>query len=310
MTVFTGEGGYVELRRTHGTERPSIAVSFNGSDVSVEARRFSVMGNEPSSGYFLTTGDRVEIKLADPMYKSNVQYLDKPWLIKDHKDDDDQFYTDWAGYVNVDAMGGIRLYTTYSRALEGGVANALELESVKPPQTEGKESPGTWVRFTQANAQYRCISHIQSYDFTTERETVDCTRLGDAFRKQYEAGLITGQGTLNCFWDYRAEMCHGNPDAEFSHYLSQLCIRIHTGAMFTGRFVLHYDGANSVFYEAACVVTNASVAVEPGQAITSNIQFVTTDVIQLRVGQVPGGLLVEGGGSLLDEDSDPVWQDD
>ena len=80
--------------------------------------------------------------------------------------------------------------------------------------------------------------------------------------------------------------------------------------MFTGRFVLHCDGPNSVFYEAACVVTNAQVEVEPTQLITSTLQFVTTDVIQLRVGQIPGALLTEGGSSLLDEDSDPVWQDD
>ena len=70
-----------------------------------------------------------------------------------------------------------------------------------------------------------------------------------------------------------------------------------------------------MFYEATCVVTNASVSVEAGEVIVSTIQFVTTDVIQLRVGSVPGDLLqdgiTKGGGDLiLDEDSDPVWMDD
>ena len=310
MTVFTGDSGYVELRRTHGSERPSIGTAFNGSDVSVEARRFSVGGNEPQTGYFLSTGDRVEIKLGDPMYKSQVQLLDEPWLIKEHKNLDDKYYTDWTGFVNVDAMGGIRLYNTYGKALEGKSEQALELESVKPAQSPDYTGPGTLIRITQVNTQYRCLSGVTAFDFTTERETVDCTRLGDAFRKQYEAGLITGQGSLNCNWNYKAELCTDNPNAEFSHYLSQICIRIQTGAMFTGRFVLHCDGPNSVFYEAACVVTNAQVEVEPTQLITSTLQFVTTDVIQLRVGQIPGALLTEGGSSLLDEDSDPVWQDD
>ena len=310
MTVFTGDSGYVELRRTHSTERPSVTTSFNSSDVSVDARRFSVNGNEPLTGYFLTTGDRIEIRLSDPMYKSNVQYLSSPWLVKDHKNLDDQYYTDWSGYVHVDAMGGIRLFTDYGKALEGKPEQALELETVKPPQSEEYKKPGTSIKLTQVNTQYRCLSGVTAFDFTTERETVDCTRLGDAFRKQYEAGLITGQGSLNCNWNYKAELCSDHPEAEFSHYLSQLCIRIQTGAMFTGRFVLHCNASNSVFYEAACVITNAQIEVEPTELITSTLQFVTTDVIQLRVGQIPGAVLVEGGGNLLDEDADPVWQDD
>ena len=310
MTVFTGESGYVELRRTHGTERPGVNTQFLGSDVNTDARRFSVDANGPNVGNFLISGDRVEIKLSDPMYTSKVQTLDDAWLVKDHTDSDGKYYTDWTGFVHIDAMGGIRLYETYGAALQGKLEEALELETTKPLQSPGFTGPGTLVLITQINVRYRCLSQIQSYDFTTERETVDCTRLGDAFRKQYEAGLITGQGSLNCLWNYKSELCVDNPNVEFSHYLSQLCIRIHTGAMFTGRFVLHAAEDHSVFYEAACVVTNASIEVEPGKLITSTIQFVTTDVISLRVGEVPGSMLQEDTGLVLDEDGDPTYLDE
>lgn len=312
MTVFTGESGYVELRRTHGSERPGVGTAITSSDVSPEARRFSVNSNEPSTGYFLATGDRVEIRLGDPLYQSASQSVDQPWLVKNHINAAGKYYVDWTGYIHVDAMGGIRLFNSYAQALEGKFEQALELEYNKPPQSSNPkyQGNGTSLRITQINTSYRCLSQVKAYEFTTERETVDVTRLGDAFRKQYEAGLITGQGSLNCLWDYQVEMCTSTPDAEFSYYLSQLCLRIHTGAMFTGRFVLHADGINSVFYEAACIVTNSSITVEPTELISSDIQFVTTDVIQLRIGQVPGELLQEGGDLVLDEDDDPVWLDD
>ena len=74
--------------------------------------------------------------------------------------------------------------------------------------------------------------------------------------------------------------------------------------------MLHSQADQSVFYEAACIVTNASVEVAPGQLIVSNIQFVTTDVIQLRVGQVPGALLQETLDLVLQEDDSPVYLDE
>ena len=77
-------------------------------------------------------------------------------------------------------------FETYGAALQGKLEEALELETTKPLQSPGFTGPGTLVLITQINVRYRCISQIQSYDFTTERETVDCTRLGDAFRKQYD----------------------------------------------------------------------------------------------------------------------------
>ena len=40
---------------------------------------------------------------------------------------------------------------------------------------------------------------------TTSRDQVDLTSVGDEFKSQYEAGLISGQGTMNCIWEHSYE---------------------------------------------------------------------------------------------------------
>ena len=39
----------------------------------------------------------------------------------------------------------------------------------------------TQLWFQQRNNQYRCLGGIRNYEFTTERETIDTTRLGDFY---------------------------------------------------------------------------------------------------------------------------------
>ena len=46
----------------------------------------------------------------------------------------------------------------------------------------------------------RCLAEVTSYQITTSRETIDSTHLGAHYRKQYEAGLIQGQGQIECLW--------------------------------------------------------------------------------------------------------------
>ena len=69
------------------------------------------------------------------------------------------------------------------------------------------------------------------------------------------------------------------------------------GSDFMGRFFLYVgqDPATdpSVWYEAECIVTNASVTVEPTQIISSSINFVTTGQVQLHQGMPPAYMLQE-----------------
>ena len=314
MTVYLGEDGYVELRRT-GDNDLIVRDYITPDDINVINRRFSVQNNS-TNGYFLSTGDRVSIQNAGDAVrgwgeKPSNEPLDEAWLLVNHTDENGKYYPEWTGYVAIDAMGGIHLFNNYEASIRNQSKEALEL--IPPTAT-------TQLWFQQQNNKYRCLGGIRDYEFTTERETIDTTRLGDFFRKQYEAGLISGQGTLNCFFNYRSEPCVTDPnlsfEEEFPIYLSALCIRIITGAEFFGRFVLHANSERSVFYESKCIVTNATVSVTPDQLIQSTIQFITNGAINLRVGKIPGVLLQDGDGIgtvadslLLQEDDDPHYLD-
>jgi len=275
MTVYLGDSGGIELKRTAGQ---AADMTLLDGDVSVEKRRFSPQ--EDFLGTFIT-GDQVDIESKDG---SNLH------LIKGHD------FPDWRGYVFIDAMGGIRLFDTFKKAVEGQRSEAVELVDWPDKQELTMQTRGD--NFTP-------LAKITSYEFTTERETVNTTILGSQFVQQYEAGLISGQGTIECFWEHRYQLC--DPDicddgVEFVSYLAQLCIRITQGADFFGRFFVFRDGdpgVNSVWYEAECIVTSASINVASAEAITSTIQFVTTGQFKLLTGIPPAYLLEEDGVSLI-----------
>ena len=168
MTVYLGDSGGIELQRTSG----SVNITLLDGDVNVDKRRLSP--EEDIQGT-LVTGDRVDIATRDG---SNLV------LIDGHN------FNDWRGYVYVDEIGGIRLYDKYADAIEGALNKALPLVA----STEQQDL----LMQTRGDA-YTPLGQITSYEFTTERETVNTTHLGSQFVQQYEAGLISGQGTMNAF---------------------------------------------------------------------------------------------------------------
>ena len=275
MTVYLGDSGGIELMRSAGS---AAAMTILDGDVSVEKRRFSPQ--EDMLGTFIS-GDQVDIESVDG---SNLH------LVAGHD------FPDWRGFVFVDALGGIRLFDSFKKAVEGQRDQAIELVNWPDRQNLTIRTRGD---------SFTSLAKITSYDFTTERETVNTTILGSQFVQQYEAGLISGQGTIDCFWEHRYQLC--DPDVcdggvEFSAYLAQLCIRLTQGADFFGRFFVYRDsdpGINSVWYEAECIVTSASISVGANEAITSTIQFVTTGQFKLLTGIPPAYLLQEDGISLI-----------
>ncbi len=275
MTVYLGDSGGIELKRTAGH---AAEMTLLDGDVSVEKRRFSPQ--QDFLGTFIT-GDQVDIETKDG---SNLH------LIAGHD------FPDWRGFVFIDALGGLRLFDSFKEAVAGQRDQAVELVDWPDRQNLTMRTRGD---------TFTSLAKITSYDFTTERETVNTTILGSQFVQQYEAGLIQGQGTIDCFWEHQYQLC--DPDVcdggvEFSSYLAQLCIRLTQGADFFGRFFVYRDGdpgINSVWYEAECIVTSASISVGAGEAITSTIQFVTTGQFKLLTGIPPAYLMEEDGISLI-----------
>nr|BAR36021.1 phage major tail protein 2 [uncultured Mediterranean phage uvMED] len=295
MSVYFGSDGIVELKRNGGH---AVFPTLKQGDVSTLKRRFTTSGE---ADQVFITGDQVSIERRDKT-ADGKQFLNLE-LVDGHN------RPDWRGYVYVDEIGGIRLYNTFDDAIAGLRDNALEL--VEPSTATQNLKMRTYQAF------YNCVSRIKSFDFTTERETMDTTVLNENFKSKYDAGLISGQGTLDCFWEHLVSLCGDDAKdddggyPEFPSYLAQLCLRLVQGADFLGRFFIYNSGSQSgetsVWYEAECIVTNVSVTVPAGGIVETSINFVTTGKVSLRTGYPPIELLQENRSNLLQEDGGQLY---
>ena len=282
MSIYMGEGGSLQIKRASNND-DLLRSDLDPEDVNADRRRFSF--DFPAEA--LISGDRIEIYTADG---SNLE------LVDGHD------YPDGLWHCHVDDTGGVRLYSEFSEAVSGGFDNALEL--VKPSATQQ-------ILVRSRNSRFRCLAQMQEWELTTSRQQVDTTVLGEEFVSQFSRGLISGQGSTSCMWDYKYEMCDPfgcSDEVEKSHYLCELLLRLKQGAAFHGRFFIHV-GDPSVWYEADAIVTNAALSFAPGQIVKSQIQFVTTGPVELHTGQADGLMLQEDNDLVLQESNDGILLD-
>ena len=283
MGVYFGQSGEIALRRD--ALQSALRTKLDPADVNTSTKRFSV---DHSSGSLLT-GDEVEIETADG---STLE------LVSGHN------YPDGKWFINVDPVGGMRLFDTFPKAIEGVQTNALTL--VSPSATKD-------ILIKTRNERYRHVAGVKDFEMTTTREQVDLTNLGDEFRNQYEAGLISGQGSMSCIWEHSydtgtRENEYGS-DPEFPFYLAQLIVRTQQGSDFDGLFYIYRDSSDSrknVYYEANCIITNVAVSVAAAEVIETRIEFVTNGQVRLKTGDTPGYLLQESTDRILQENESPI----
>ena len=286
MGVYFGQSGEIALKRD--ALQSALQTKLDPFDVNTATKRFSV---DHSSGSLLT-GDEVEIETVDG---SNLE------LVNGHN------YPDGKWFINVDPVGGLRLFNSFAKAIEGLTSNALAL--VAPSTAKD-------ITIKTRNERYRHVANVRDFEMTTSREQVDLTNLGDEFRNQYEAGLISGQGSMTCIWEHRyydsdRENEYG-AESEFAFYLAQLIVRTQQGSDFDGLFYLYRDSnnkKNSVFYEANCIITNVAVSVNAAEVIDTRIEFVTNGVIRLKTGDTAGYILQEDSDKVLQENQSPILQE-
>jgi len=285
MSIYFGSTGFIELKRD--ALHSEISTSLDPADVNTTKKRFSV---DKVSGS-LITGDQIEIETTD---NSNLE------LLSGHS------FPDLRKYIHIDDMGGIKLYNTFATALAGEVTDALTLTT--PSSTKD-------ILIRTRNARFRPLAKITEFEITTTRDTVDITNLGSEFRKQYENGLISGQGTMQTIWQHRnfQNDTPGFASPEFPVYLSQLLVRMQQGADFEGRFYVYHDPSqttNSVWYQSMCVVTNVAISVPASGLVEARIEFVTNGEIRLHNGVPPSFLLLESSDKILQEDGDGILLED
>ncbi len=285
MSIYFGSTGFIELKRD--ALNSQIGTSLNPADVNTTKKRFSVENINGS----LITGDQVEIETVDG---SNLELLDS------------HSFPDLRKYIHIDDMGGIKLYNTFGTALAGEVSDALTL--TVPSSTKD-------ILIRTRNTRFRPLAKVTEFEITTTRDTVDVSNLGEEFRRQYENGLISGQGTIQTIWQHR-NFQNDTPDfvePEFAVYLSQLLVRMQQGADFEGRFYIYNDpsqSTNSVWYQSMCVITNVAINVPASGLIEARIEFITNGEIRLHNGVPPAFLLQENTDKILQEDGDGILLED
>jgi hypothetical protein len=286
MPTYLGSGGFIELKRT--SMEHSLNASMVPGDVNTTRKRFSVTGVKSN----IITGDKVEIKRTDG--SSNLE------LVSGHTGRDGSWF------VHIDDIGGIRLYTTFALAVGGTKANALSL--VAP-------SSNQQISIKARNTTYRPLARIEEYEFTTQRDQIEISQLGDVFKRQFDNGMIQGQGSMTCFWEHRYVAT--DPDystgQEFSSYLARLILRVQQGSDFFGRFFLYRESAasaNNAWYECNAQITSCSVSIPNVGIIKTQIDFITTGEFTLQVGATPGYILQESTDHLLQEDGSKIFLED
>ena len=252
MTIYLGNAGNIELTRDSGD---TITGTIRVADVNAVLNMFSF---DFSFGAFVT-GDFVEFSSASTLsFVSGYAYKKGNW------------------FVNVDQLGGLRLYPTYSDAIAGTSNNRVALAV-----------PGAdiVVSCRILNAVPRMLAHIIRFELSTDREAVDTSSLGDEFRNQYST-LITGSGSIDCQFDYATA-----GQTEIAVYLHNLLLRQQFGSDFKANLYILTEGQaqginasnDSVWYEIQGVMTNAAIQCTAGDIIESRFTFVTTGEIKLRV---------------------------
>ena len=258
MTVILGTSGSVELTRSSIDQ--VFQSTINPSDVNPKRNHFSFDFPEGT----LLTGDQLEIKTTDGSALSFVA----GWIYPDGK---------W--FIHVNQAGGVMLYQTFDDAVAGEGPGRVGL------QLPAKDLP---IEIRVQNSVPRCLGQVTGFELNTSRDAVDVSELGEEFHKQH-ATLISGSGTLTCFFDYRHDMCDGMAeDVELAVYMHQLVLRQQLGSAFKARLFMvsrgqGHDYNDEVWYEFEGLVTNVGIAFEPAQPVRSTIQFVTTGEVKLRV---------------------------
>ena len=275
MSIYLGTFGKVEFqRKLDGV----LFGKIKGNDVNVTEKRFSFDFDQDQ----LITGDRITIKVTDGSALDIISSYTDSSVTK---------------YINVDEMGGIRLYNSFADAVNGGTTNATTL-------TTGSDLD---VQVKVENDR-RVLAQVSSYELNTERESVDTTVLSDNFRQRVSS-LISGSGRFNAFWEYA-----GDDSSELPNYLLQLILRTKVGSNFVARLYIKDNNYNpsgvavrdndELFYRIEGIITAAAVQFTPDSIIQITADFITTGPVELKVDlEVPFALTQEDGSKLLEDDT-------
>jgi len=269
MSYYLGHYGKIKLRRKSAL---SFASSVSPADVNLILNRFGFDNSVEN----LLTGDQLRIQTTD---SRGIDFLPlATWPTATTTPNE------IVAYANVNAIGGVRLFEQFSQAINNDRAYEYELEAFT-----GASLPITVEVFGSVE---RLLGDVTGFTFNTDRDALDTTTMSDRFKKMYAAGLISGSGTIDCFFN-----TENSGLIENSLLMLQLINRTDIGSEFSCFLQLTdnaiYTKNQDVYYEFDAMVTRTGIEVRPDQAINCAIDFVTTGQIRLLIGEPSGYILKE-----------------
>ena len=281
MTFFVGYTGAIKLRR--GGESTFIA-SISPNDVNTLLNRFSFDGSDDN----LITGDLLEISTEDPrgLLFLPSAFWDVPGL---------EVADDARAYANINAAGGIRLFPTFNDAVNNERANEYSLTQFSGESLE--------VTIGIKDTKYNTLGSVTSFEINTDRAAMETTSLSDQFKQQYSAGLLSGNGSIECLFSYESMA-----NQEVPLFLLQVINRLGVGSEFGALLSISSVEESAsfreeVYYDIQAVVTRAGVTVAADALVSCSIDFVTTGEFKLRVGVPPEYILKEDNDAIYLEQS-------
>ena len=282
MTYFIGHRGKVKIKRK---SQVTLAAEVRVSDVNASLNRFGFQ----LSGENLITGDKISLTTQDARGLDFI--VASEWL-------DGITHKNIAGYVNVNQVGGIRLFPSFTDAVNNVRANEYDLETFT----------GLPIAITVdlLTSNGLILGDVSGYTFNTDREGIDVTSLSDKFKRMHSAGLISGGGSIDCLFSNATD-----GTMEHSLLMLQLINRVELGSDFSCLLQLTDNDYNpnvlDVYYEFDATITRSGIEVRADDIISCAIDFVTTGEIKLVIGKPNGyslALLTEDLQALLTEEAD------
>ena len=321
MTFFVGHTGSIKLQR--GGENVFTA-NVSASDVNTTLNRFSFDGSEDN----LLTGDLLEITTEDPRgllfmpatfwsvpgpdvdgYSAVVWSSGSTAGLPDWLDDQisttsdlppdgyDEFrlsdfviQSNVRAYAHVNQAGGIRLFEVFGDAINNERADEYALAQFYGEPIE--------ISVAVRDTRYNTLGSVTSFEINTDRGAIETTSLSDRFKQQYSAGLLSGNGSIECLFSYENI---GNQDIPL--FLLQVINRLEIGSNFKSLLSLSSVDKTptfreEVYYEIEAVVTRAGVTVTSDALVACSVDFVTTGEFRLRVGIPPEYILKEDNDAI------------
>jgi hypothetical protein len=270
MTFFLGQYGKIKLKRK---ATGSFSSSVLPADINTTLNRLGFDGSTEN----IITGDQITISTTDAR---GLDFLPAAtW-----QDANGVTQSTVVAYCNINAIGGIRLFETFSAAINNQRSAEYPLKIFA-----GAVLP---IVIQIQGTVERVLGDVTGFTFNTDRESLETTTMSDRFKRMYAAGLISGSGSIDCLFN-----TENSGQTENSLLMLQLINRTDIGSEFSCYLQLTEDSiyteTQDIYYEFDAMITRTGVEVKPDQAIACAIDFVTTGEIKLLIGEPSGYMLKE-----------------